>query len=483
MQKESRMRLRSIFSKIYVWFWLTTTLVVATVITVDVLTESIPKPPPVPNTIGIALSLYGQTALEYYLGGRQADLVRIRDQLKNTTGIDAFLVDPMNREIYGRELPQGVGELCLLARQSGKTEFSFARDRTLLALTMSAADGKHYGVVAEVPRKVFLPPPRIWLRLIYRLPIAFIISGIIYYWLARYLTAPVIRLQEATRRFAEGEFTQRIGERFNRRKDELSGLANDFDHMAGRIESLMAIQQQLLADVSHELRSPLARLNVALGIVRRQTAPETQKALNRIEKEVLQLNEMIEQVLTLSRLQSGIQGIQITPVDLERLVQGVVADAHFEAQARDRIVQLIETVECMVSGNKELLRRAIENVVRNAVHYTRENSSVEIRLRRTTNNGIPSAEISVRDHGPGVPEPELPHLFLPFYRVSNARERQTGGTGLGLAITERAVRFHNGTVTASNATDGGLIVVILLPLFSPLSTLKPIPLKDGLLRA
>ncbi len=219
----------------------------------------------------------------------------------------------MNQEINGRVLPQGAAELALRARQSGKTEFSFVRDKILLALTMSIAEGEHYGVVAEMPRKIFPSPPKIWRRLIYQLPIAFIISGIVYYWLAKYLTAPVIRLREATRRFSAGEFALRIGGRFNRRKDELSGLANDFDHMAGRIESLMTMQQQLLADISHELRSPLARLNVALELVRRQTAPEAQKALNRIEKEVIQLNEMIGQVLTLSRLQSGIQGIQISP--------------------------------------------------------------------------------------------------------------------------------------------------------------------------
>jgi two-component system sensor histidine kinase CpxA len=468
---------KGIFLKIYLWFWLTTTLVVATVITVDVLTESIPKPP-VPGSIGIALSLYGQTALEYHLRGRPADLARVTDQLKSSTGINAFLINQMNQEINGRVLPQGAAELALRARQSGKTEFSFARDKILLALTMSIAEGEHFGVVAEMPQTIFPPPPRIWLRSIYRLPIAFIISGVVYYWLARYLTAPVIRLREATRRFAAGEFALRIGGTFNRRKDELSGLANDFDHMAGRIESLMTMQQQLLADISHELRSPLARLNVALELVRRQTAPEAQKALNRIEKEVIQLNEMIGQVLTLSRLQSGIQGIQIAPVDLERLVQEVAADAHFEAQACDRIVRLVESVECTVTGNKELLRRAIENVVRNAVHYTCENSSVEIRLRRTMNNDISFAEISVRDHGRGAPEADLPHLFRPFYRVSNARERQTGGTGLGLAITERAVHLHHGTVTASNAVDGGLIVVILLPLFSHLSTIQPIPLTD-----
>ncbi len=143
---------------------------------------------------------------------------------------------------------------------------------------------------------------------------------------------------------------------------------------------------------------------------------------------------MIGQVLTLSRLQSGIQGIQIAPVDLERLVQEVAADAHFEAQASDRIVRLVESVECTVSGNKELLRRAIENVVRNAVRYTRENSSVEIRLRRTMNNDISFSEISVRDHGLGVPEADLAHCFVRstgFQMPGNARR---GAQGLALPL-------------------------------------------------
>jgi two-component system sensor histidine kinase CpxA len=290
------------------------------------------------------------------------------------------------------------------------------------------------------------------------------VSGGVCYWLARYLTSPVVKLRDATRRFAGGELTVRIGTGVGNRKDELSELAGDFDRMAERISSLMAQQRQLLRDISHELRSPLTRLVVAVEIARRQAGEEVTAILDRIETEANLLNEMIGQVLTIARLDSDVEGIRMVPINLTELVTDITADANFEAQSRDCAVELVEAMPCIVPGNEELLQRAIENVVRNAVIYTHEHTTVEIRLRRSVYNARSSAEISVRDHGQGVPEVDLPHLFRPFHRVSNARERQTGGTGLGLAITERAVNLHGGSVTVANAEGGGLTVSIQLPM-------------------
>jgi signal transduction histidine kinase len=290
------------------------------------------------------------------------------------------------------------------------------------------------------------------------------VSGGVCYGLTRYLTAPVIKLREATQRLAGGELSVRVGKDVGKRKDEFGGLAEDFNRMAQRIESLMTQQRQLLGDISHELRSPLARLNLALELARRQTGMEAVTALNRIETEAELLKEMIDQVLTLTRLEGGIEGVQMASVDVAKLVTEIADDADFEAHARNCGVRLSESTGCTVLGNEELLRRAIENIARNALRYTRENSTIDIALRRTTDDSISYAEISVRDHGQGVPEEELPHLFRPFYRVSNARERQTGGAGLGLAITERAVNLHHGSVKISNAAGGGLLAVIRLPL-------------------
>jgi two-component system sensor histidine kinase CpxA len=209
------------------------------------------------------------------------------------------------------------------------------------------------------------------------------------------------------------------------------------------------------------LRSPLARLNVALELARQRSGAEAAGALARIQREAENLNEMIGQLLTLTRLQTG--EIQKSEFDLCRLVREIADDAEFEAQSGNRAVKLESVAACSFSGNEQLLRRAIENVVRNAVHYTAEGTEVEIEVRETsTETNARVLTITVRDHGPGVPDAALTEIFRPFYRVDDARDREAGGVGLGLAIADRAIQLHGGTVTAANAIGGGLIVTISL---------------------
>jgi two-component system sensor histidine kinase CpxA len=273
------------------------------------------------------------------------------------------------------------------------------------------------------------------------------------------LTKPILRLRGVAQQLARGNLQARVGADFLRRQDELADLGRDFDLMAEQLESLFTAQRRLLGDVSHELRSPLARLSVALELARRQCGDAALPSLDRIERETERLNELIGQLLALSRLESGPQPTAGERVDLAALVREIAADAAFEARARQRSVAIMELAECATTGSAELLRRAIENVVRNALCYTREGTAVELTLRREAD----TARLSVRDHGEGVPEAALAQLFQPFYRVAEARDRQTGGIGLGLAIAERAVRLHGGQVTAANAVDGGLFVELRLP--------------------
>jgi len=282
------------------------------------------------------------------------------------------------------------------------------------------------------------------------------------YWLARYLTSPVNKLRTATRELARGNLNARVVPALGGRRDELASLAADFDEMAEKIQSLINSQRRLLGDISHELRSPLARLNVALELARQRSGAEAASALERIHQEAETLNEMIGQLLTLTRLESGAEGIQKTSVDLAQLVQDVARDADFEARAHNRSVSFTGTEKIVIQGAPNLLRPAIENVVRNAVHHTAEGTAVEVTLSvdQADKNRV---VIVVRDHGPGVPEEALTKIFRPFYRVDEARDREAGGVGLGLAITERAIRLHQGAVTASNRKDGGLEVSIVLP--------------------
>jgi two-component system sensor histidine kinase CpxA len=268
------------------------------------------------------------------------------------------------------------------------------------------------------------------------------------------------------------------------RRDELASLGADFDLMAEKIESLINSQRRLLGDISHELRSPLTRLNVALELARQRSGPAAVSALERIQREAENLNEMIGQLLTLTRLESGAEVLPKAEFDLPGLVREVADDADYEARSRGRSVS-VKTVENLhIEGTEHLLRRAVENIVRNAVHYTAEGTMVVVELRlefgarcadavnqhETEKKDLAGGElprcavITVRDYGPGVPENALNEIFRPFYRVDDARDREAGGVGLGLAIAERAVRLHRGRVNAANAVDGGLVVTMTLPL-------------------
>lgn len=307
------------------------------------------------------------------------------------------------------------------------------------------------------------PPPHGFFSfpLVAQLAIYFVVGGGACYLLAWRLTAPIRRLRKAAQQLAQGDLTTRVGIGAEARGDEITDLGRDFDRMAEQLEGLMAAQKQLVRDISHELRSPLARLNVALGLARREAPASAAPAFDRIEQESDRLNQMISELLTLTLLEGGGTALEKEQVDLAALTAEVVHDADFEAAGSGRAVQLIAAPVPLLLGNYELLRRALENVVRNAVRYTASGTAVEVRLELDAADQIC---LWVRDHGPGVPEEALSAIFKPFFRVAEARDRQSGGTGIGLAITAGTVRHHGGSVTARNLPEGGLEVLIRLPL-------------------
>jgi len=282
-------------------------------------------------------------------------------------------------------------------------------------------------------------------------------------------------LRKAAQSLAAGDLSARTGAPVGGRRDELTELMRDFDRMAERIEGLVDSQSRLLKDVSHELRSPLARLSVALGLARQRAtpevapglAPELESALNRIELEADRLNQLIQRLLTISRLESGTDGMRKTVLSLRELVEQVAHDAEYETPGRGcRVTAKAGAAdEFLVEADPDLLRSAVENVVRNATRYTAEGTTVEVRLERQQAANGEEEEIIVRvlDSGPGVPNEALPKIFEPFYRLDDARNRQTGGAGLGLSIADRAIRLHGGQLRASNRKEGGLEVEIRIP--------------------
>lgn len=297
-----------------------------------------------------------------------------------------------------------------------------------------------------------------------RISSIFIGSGALALALTYYLTSPTLKLRRATQRFADGELSTRVVPEIGHRTDELGELARDFDVMAERIQNLLESERRLLGDISHELRSPLARVQLALDLADTTANEETRTYLKRIEQETGRLNQMIGQLLTLTRLEGGAFATANTLVDLTDIVAEVCEDAAFEAQGWGKFVHPEIEPGIQLKGDPQLLRSAVENVVRNALLHTPESSTVEVTLRRE--NKPSRAIIIVRDHGPGVPEGHLEDLFRPFFRVAEARDRKTGGVGLGLSITDRAVRLHHGSVRAINAPEGGLQVELDLPVMA-----------------
>jgi two-component system sensor histidine kinase CpxA len=282
-------------------------------------------------------------------------------------------------------------------------------------------------------------------------------GGIFSYFISRHLTKPLYKLGAAASGIAEGRLDTRVDPSLLNRRDEIAGLARNFDRMAERIEALVNGQRALLGDVSHELRSPLSRLLVALSLVKQGTPEETGENLERIGLEARRLDTLIGQLLSLTRIDTGVDRGSPVSFDLTNLVQEVANDGDFEARARHRSVVIKQADSCTTQGFEELLRSAVENVVRNAIRHTAEGTAVEIWLQRRDAHAL----LRVRDHGPGVPENLLPEIFLPFRRAPNGN---SDGAGLGLAIAERAVAVHRGNIRAMNAPEGGLMVEINLPL-------------------
>src|SRR3989454_7690948 len=283
--------------------------------------------------------------------------------------------------------------------------------------------------------------------------IGIVSSGLVCYLLARYLTSPIVRLRAATQKLAAGDLSARAGKPGSRGGDEIAELVRDFDVMAERLETSVKAQARLLTDISHELRSPLARLNVALALARQRTGPGAESALDRIDLEANRLNDLIGELLTIAGLEAGDDSRQKLPIHMAEMLQEICSDADFEAQSRNCSVNGVIGCDPVVIGSPTLLHSAIENVVRNGTRYTREGTAVEGPLEHTDAGAQPEALIRVAHFRPRVPEESPGKIFCPVYRIDDAPGRQTGGVGLGLAITDRVVRLHGGSVHAERSEE------------------------------
>lgn len=375
-----------------------------------------------------------------------------------------LLTDGQGRALCGQAITGKSHALIQKAVGNNRMEGVHDGDQWVTATPVHDAQGL-YVVVHQgkyVPRPWFPHLPAV------ALPVSLIVT----FLFAFVLTLPVRALSRAFRRFSAGDLAVRLpvgrGGNTGWGGSDVRSLMQDFNYMADRVSGLIDAQKMLVRDVSHELRSPLARLRLALEMAREETTTPL-PALDRMEIEAERVNDLIGQMLTLSMMESTRELSSTESVDLADLLAELMPAMEFEALKRERRTQMsVAPGTMVVLGNVELLRRMIENVVRNAIRHTAKGTSVAITVRRSSSEekGASHSQrvvIEVADHGTGVPEESLPKLFRAFYRTDRSRNDATGGYGIGLSIAERAAHLHHGTITAYNRPEGGLLVKMELP--------------------
>jgi two-component system OmpR family sensor kinase len=452
--------MHSLFLRIFVLFWIAMALIVGgsiaitfTVAAHEYESQEAQRRPNVALQASAVLANGGIAALMRWL---KASEHSIPDR-------EIYIVGPDGRDILGRRLSEGAARrLEFFNRELGPPPAgppppgNFRPPRA--AAQIVAPDGSAYTVLL-VPRRpsIFgvLSLPGISLTI---LAIALIVSAFASWWLAQHLSAPIRRMQEGARALATENLQVRVSAGLEDRKDELAVLARDFDAMADQLRANRRAITQLLRDISHELRSPLARMRVAVGLAR-QPPVDLPRQLDRLEREIERLDSLISQVLKLARLHGSEAPIEREAFDVDEVIEEVVRDANFEGAVKACSVELHGTANSTVRGNRELLRSAVENVLRNAVRYSPQGALVDVIVER----GDAGLSIVIRDHGPGVPASDLERIFEPFYRVAESRDRDTGGEGIGLAITSQVMRAHGGSAMANNRGCGGLEVRLNLP--------------------
>jgi two-component system sensor histidine kinase CpxA len=441
--------MRSLFAKILLWFLATTVITgfgiaITSAVTLDSGSGR-------PNIFSDVIIQRADEARNAYQRGGAPALAATLQKLRGPNRNDLVFTDA-----NGRDLVTGRDRSSLLPRPDG--HFTWLERMTRLKVAHQDSTGRYWLILLGPPRVMFwfVRPEHLWV-----LGVCILLC----YWLSWHLTSPVRKLQRAVDFFGRGELNSRAEAN---RRDELGQLARTFNLMADRIQTLLTAERRLLLDISHELRSPLARLSVAVELARSGKDPAD---LDRIQKEADRLNTLIGELLQVTRAEGDPSQRIMEPVLLNDVVGEIVEDTSIEARAKDCELAFHAGESLMLDGDAELLRRAIENVVRNGIRYAPHGSRIEVELSRRG----PYAVVHVRDFGPGVPQESIERIFDPFYRVDSDRNRTSGGTGLGLAIARRAVQLHGGSIRAENAHPGLRVNIELPASLAPMEPAAPPP--------
>ena len=457
--------MKGLFLKTFVWFWLTTIITIsATYFISSRLTDSNWDHHDVNEIINHYFEELEEELNEH-------GIKEFSKQLKHQRlprGIGILLIDNHHNIVAVKRIPEPVLQYYLDKGQWPKPR---GRQLSIKQKTFAMDDKKLTLFILWLPKKLhakyrdhkpwFQPFERTPIWAGFRLLVALLVSGLICYLLARYISKPILKLRSAVNQVEQGNYDIEVASEFKNRNDEIAGLASDFDQMSAEIKSQFQQREDLLRDISHELRSPLARMRIASELIKSKSLTPNLSEVERIETEIHRLDELIGEIIDFSRLENQSAEISQQQFDLLELVNSIIDDVNFEGKAESKQVLLdTNSQQIPLNANKILIARAMENILRNAMKYTAANTNVRCSVDILRN----TVSIRVKDQGPGVPEQQLEKIFEPFYRLSKSRDRDSGGTGLGLAISRRAIELHGGEIKAINASDDGLVITIRLPL-------------------
>jgi two-component system, OmpR family, sensor histidine kinase CpxA len=451
-----------LFLKIFLWFWLTAWGMLAIVFLASRLTGM--RQVSAPNMYATVAPIVAAQAVDAYESGGPQAFARFSQGNGTVRERQLFLLDGFYKDVLSRPVSEDGLRVARAAKSGQLTVFR----AHIAAYKFISSSGHPYVLMlflnsglGEVRNALLGEEFPFTLSLV-------VLVTLLCLWLAYHIASPIHSIQSTARRVAQGDLKARVPASVSRRFDELAALAKDFDWMVGRLDLLIQTQRNLLNSVSHELRSPLARINFALALLKKRfsadAAADSEEMFQRLDRDVARIDLLMGQLLTLSRLEAGLSSAEREEVDLTRLVEETAADGDFEAQSLGKSVTLHTTGSVILrNADPHALRSACENIIRNAVRFTTLGTDVEVVLKVETTTSEPVALLSVRDHGPGVPEESLQAIFQPFFRI-DADAKATGGNGLGLAIASEAIRMHRGTIHAANIRPTGLEITIQMPL-------------------
>jgi two-component system sensor histidine kinase CpxA len=451
--------MRSLYWKIFVSFWLATILII---VTTAWITSQITRKSSLPAREQAFMDSYANAAVVTYESGQGTSLMKWLKQIGLSHHMSIYLLTSTGEIIGANSPPPIVVKVARHLIRDQLSEGIFKSGKLIVSHEIISTSGKFYrlAAISDKPIAHFIEIP--WTGLAIRLILAIFISGLVCYLLSLYLTQPLRSLRMAAKSIATGNLQTRVGHFRGHNKDEIAALSNEFDRMAEQLQSMVQDKERLLQDISHELRSPIARINIAIELAKNKAGDLAKLELDRMETETSRLNALIGEIMTFARLDQSTTELNTSLTDLPELIDEIIKDANYEFASKGITLVKGKTEPCQLTVDTRLLRRAIENIVRNALQYSESGQQVILSVyQKLAKNEV---WIDIQDNGPGVPKNQLRNIFNPFYRVDSSRTKKTGGYGLGLSIAARAIILHQGKISARNSPEGGLLVRIRLPL-------------------